>query len=168
MFRVIFLTQVHLCIIAIILVIFCFLEPIAGQPSQGPHASGGHDKIDPHTLVLIFVVVIIFAGPTLVFLCCRCLDCPYTRHQGILDSLPVVTYPTDARVRSRNTECSICLCQFAEGDNVSVLPVCEHTFHPHCIRNLIAREDFEWSNLQCPNCRREYTMRERQSPDFLP
>ncbi|KAF7151789.1 hypothetical protein RHSIM_Rhsim02G0177900 [Rhododendron simsii] len=48
----------------------------------------------------------------------ECLDCPYTRHQGILDdSLPVVTYPTDARVRSRNTECSICLGQFAEGDN---------------------------------------------------
>ncbi|KAF7151536.1 hypothetical protein RHSIM_Rhsim02G0177400 [Rhododendron simsii] len=80
--------KVHLCIMVIILVIFCFLEPIAGQPAQGAHA-----------------------------------NCPYTRHQGVLDSLPVVTYPTDARVRSRNTECSICLGQFAEGDNVSVLPV---------------------------------------------
>ena len=46
-----------------------------------------------------------------------------------------------------NSECSICLCDFAEGDECRTLPVpCSHTFHSKCID--------EWLRLSsaCPLC----------------
>jgi hypothetical protein len=47
----------------------------------------------------------------------------------------------------RETMCSICLSDFKEGDNVSVLPKCKHTFHYDCLA--------DWIKLKnnCPLCR---------------
>ncbi|KAK1436597.1 hypothetical protein QVD17_02379 [Tagetes erecta] len=45
------------------------------------------------------------------------------------------------------TECTICLEEFADGQNVRVLPHCSHEFHVGCID--------KWFELHssCPNCR---------------
>ncbi|KAI3781463.1 hypothetical protein L2E82_11478 [Cichorium intybus] len=45
------------------------------------------------------------------------------------------------------TECTICLEDFVDGQNVRVLPHCSHEFHVRCIDKW-----FE-SHSSCPNCR---------------
>lgn len=45
------------------------------------------------------------------------------------------------------TECTICLEEFVDGQNVRVLPQCSHEFHVGCIDKW-----FE-SHSSCPNCR---------------
>nr|XP_043619886.1 RING-H2 finger protein ATL74-like [Erigeron canadensis] len=45
------------------------------------------------------------------------------------------------------TECTICLDDFVDGQNVRVLPHCGHEFHVECIDKW-----FE-SHSSCPNCR---------------
>ncbi|XP_071701475.1 RING-H2 finger protein ATL77-like [Rutidosis leptorrhynchoides] len=45
------------------------------------------------------------------------------------------------------TECTICLDDFVDGQNVRVLPNCNHEFHVECIDKW-----FE-SHSSCPNCR---------------
>ena len=71
-----------------------------------------------------------------------------------LQSLPKVTYKLnkDAAV-STNTakfatmECAICLVEFAEGDEIRVLPQCGHGFHVGCVDTWLT------SHSSCPSCR---------------
>jgi hypothetical protein len=46
-------------------------------------------------------------------------------------------------------ECSVCLIEFEDDDDVTQLK-CHHTFHSHCIS--------EWSQYKadCPNCREKF------------
>ncbi|GJS22238.1 RING-H2 finger protein ATL74-like protein [Tanacetum coccineum] len=45
------------------------------------------------------------------------------------------------------TECTICLDDFVDGQNVRVLPHCRHEFHVGCIDKWFV------SHSSCPNCR---------------
>ncbi|XP_059637071.1 RING-H2 finger protein ATL52-like [Cornus florida] len=44
-------------------------------------------------------------------------------------------------------ECPVCLCAFEEGEEVSQLPRCKHSFHAACI------DMWLFSHLDCPLCR---------------
>jgi hypothetical protein len=61
---------------------------------------------------------------------------------------PVIieSFPYDKDVNGENIECSICLIDFEDEDDVSSLP-CNHLFHKACIE--------EWCSYKadCPNCR---------------
>lgn len=47
--------------------------------------------------------------------------------------------------------CSICLCEFKEGEKIRVLPECSHLFHMACI------DMWLYSHPNCPLCRADTT-----------
>ncbi|XP_042414065.1 RING-H2 finger protein ATL74-like [Zingiber officinale] len=62
-----------------------------------------------------------------------------------LRRLPVAVYGPGAGVLA--TECPICLAEFADGEEVRVLPWCHHGFHVGCIDEWLS------SHSSCPTCR---------------
>ncbi|KDP43788.1 hypothetical protein JCGZ_22415 [Jatropha curcas] len=70
----------------------------------------------------------------------------------IVQSLPKFTYGATAAgggssCKFASTECAICLGEFAEGDEVRILPQCGHGFHVGCIDTWLG------SHSSCPSCR---------------
>ncbi|GKV51787.1 hypothetical protein SLEP1_g58412 [Rubroshorea leprosula] len=59
-------------------------------------------------------------------------------------ALPV-TLVTNAAVPE--TDCSICLVKFEDGDKVKVLPQCQHLYHSECVDQWLSTES------SCPLCR---------------
>ncbi|KAK4348020.1 hypothetical protein RND71_034359 [Anisodus tanguticus] len=65
----------------------------------------------------------------------------------VLKSLPKFSFdPSSAMTRS-SVECAICLADYAEGDEVKVLPQCGHGFHAQCVDTWLG------SHSSCPSCR---------------
>ncbi|XP_051126464.1 RING-H2 finger protein ATL3-like [Andrographis paniculata] len=66
----------------------------------------------------------------------------------VLKSLPRLTYGADSELQAEDlTECAICLADFADGEQVRVLPQCGHVFHVTCIDTWLG------SHSSCPSCR---------------
>ncbi|KAF8405874.1 hypothetical protein HHK36_007952 [Tetracentron sinense] len=63
----------------------------------------------------------------------------------VLKTFPVLTYSAELKVA--NTECVICLSEFAPGELIRVLPKCNHGFHVQCIDKWLT------SHFSCPTCR---------------
>ncbi|GER52506.1 RING/U-box superfamily protein [Striga asiatica] len=59
----------------------------------------------------------------------------------------VVVYVEGMKLAREETECTICLSEFAAGERVKVLDKCGHGFHAQCIRRWLAARD------SCPTCR---------------
>ncbi|KAG6643566.1 RING-H2 finger protein ATL74-like [Carya illinoinensis] len=62
-----------------------------------------------------------------------------------LRQIPVAIYGSGVNIKA--TECAICLGEFEDGENVRVLPKCNHGFHVSCIDTWLL------SHSSCPNCR---------------
>ncbi|KAF3440894.1 hypothetical protein FNV43_RR19180 [Rhamnella rubrinervis] len=67
----------------------------------------------------------------------------------VLQSLPKCTYSKSAAATESKmaTECAICLGDFAEGEDIRILPQCGHCFHVFCIDTWLG------SHSSCPSCR---------------
>ncbi|KAM0975097.1 RING-H2 finger protein ATL80-like [Malus sylvestris] len=67
----------------------------------------------------------------------------------VLQSLPKFTYGTGGAEPppKLDSECAICLGEFAEGHEIRVLPQCGHVFHVGCIDTWLG------SHSSCPSCR---------------
>ncbi|KAI9109736.1 hypothetical protein K1719_019366 [Acacia pycnantha] len=66
----------------------------------------------------------------------------------VLQSLPRFTYVNGSPNKWVVTsECAICLGEFADGDEIRVLPQCGHGFHIACIDTWLG------SHSSCPSCR---------------
>lgn len=63
-----------------------------------------------------------------------------------LRALPTAVYGA-AGSKLPYTDCPICLSEFLEGDEVRILPKCNHGFHMRCIDTWLA------SHSSCPTCR---------------
>ncbi|KAI3462291.1 hypothetical protein Pfo_018954 [Paulownia fortunei] len=63
----------------------------------------------------------------------------------VVRSLPKFTY--DSSTGGGSAECAICLAQYADGDEVRVLPQCGHGFHLQCVDTWLG------SHSSCPSCR---------------
>lgn len=110
-------------------------------------------------LILLFVVIVL----TLFRIILSCqeqpLDAPATglrreeASQEAQIALPMMipaacTYKEAAGVvMGEDKTCSVCLCEFKEGEEVRVLPECLHSFHVPCIDAWLS------SHASCPLCR---------------
>ncbi|KAI3451488.1 hypothetical protein Pfo_008153 [Paulownia fortunei] len=64
-----------------------------------------------------------------------------------LKTFPTISYADDLKLPGLDTECAICLSDFAPGERVRVLPKCNHGFHVRCIDKWLN------SHSSCPTCR---------------
>ncbi|KAF8101082.1 hypothetical protein N665_0210s0017 [Sinapis alba] len=72
-----------------------------------------------------------------------------------LQSLPKSTFAaadspssSSAGDGDSSTECAICLTEFSDGEEIRILPLCNHSFHVACIDKWLT------SRSSCPSCRR--------------
>ena len=85
------------------------------------------------------------------------------RYSHIIRDLKTCKYPRLAEENSIQTEeieeevnvlrkyveCTICIANFSEGQEVIVMPKCKHVFHEDCVKRWVA------VRLRCPNCNLE-------------
>ncbi|PIN09894.1 hypothetical protein CDL12_17519 [Handroanthus impetiginosus] len=64
----------------------------------------------------------------------------------VVRSLPKFTY--DSSSGGGSAECAICLTEYADGEELRVLPQCGHGFHLQCVDMWLE------SHSSCPSCRR--------------
>lgn len=64
----------------------------------------------------------------------------------ILETIPVVAFDVN-ELKDGTLECTICLCEFCEGEKMRFLPKCNHGFHVDCI------DMWFQSHSTCPLCR---------------
>ncbi|KAI3676477.1 hypothetical protein L1987_86086 [Smallanthus sonchifolius] len=68
-----------------------------------------------------------------------------------IDLLPKFTYDVDGddngSGKLSSSECAICLGEYANGDEIRVLPQCGHGFHVGCVDTWLS------SHSSCPSCR---------------
>lgn len=63
----------------------------------------------------------------------------------VIQVLPKFTY--DSNKEGKSCDCAICLAEYADGDEIRVLPQCGHGFHIGCIDTWLT------SHSSCPSCR---------------
>ncbi|KAK2656514.1 hypothetical protein Ddye_009566 [Dipteronia dyeriana] len=66
--------------------------------------------------------------------------------QSVIDSITVFKYKKDEGL-IEGTDCSVCLNEFQEDENLRLLPKCSHAFHITCIDTWLR------SHKNCPLCR---------------
>ncbi|XP_010479358.1 PREDICTED: E3 ubiquitin-protein ligase ATL76-like [Camelina sativa] len=64
-----------------------------------------------------------------------------------LKMFPVVSYSPEMNLPGVGEECVICLSDFVSGEQLRLLPKCNHGFHVRCIDKWLQH------HLTCPNCR---------------
>jgi len=77
--------------------------------------------------------------------------------QELIDSMPATCYQCTAQeggpagAEDEEPTCSVCLCEFEEGDLVRTIPMCRHEFHVKCLDAWLT------NNATCPMCRLNIT-----------
>ncbi|CAK9316348.1 unnamed protein product [Citrullus colocynthis] len=69
-------------------------------------------------------------------------------HKKAIKSFTVVQFSPDLNLTGLDSECVICLSEFAAGEKLRLLPKCNHGFHVKCIDKWLS------SHSSCPKCRR--------------
>ncbi|KAK4774005.1 hypothetical protein SAY87_029024 [Trapa incisa] len=68
-------------------------------------------------------------------------------NRNAMKTLPVVRYSPELRLPGFNSECAICLSEFAAGERIRLFPKCHHGFHIECINMWLS------AHSSCPTCR---------------
>ncbi|XP_072981814.1 RING-H2 finger protein ATL16-like [Typha latifolia] len=66
------------------------------------------------------------------------------RNESIQKQIPACKYWKE---KGKEQECSVCLSDFVDGEEIRQLPDCKHSFHPPCI------DMWLYSHSNCPLCR---------------
>ncbi|TMW85256.1 hypothetical protein EJD97_023431 [Solanum chilense] len=74
----------------------------------------------------------------------------------ILETIPIVGFDVN-EFKDGTLECTICLCEFSEGEKMRFLPKCNHGFHVDCI------DMWFHSHSTCPLCRNPISTTEESS-----
>lgn len=138
-------------------------QPVIAVP---PSNRGGESSFDSNVLmvlsVLLCALICAIGLASLVKCSLRCsrleasessanssgsASCSSGIKQKALKTFTVVKYSTELKLPGLDTECVICLSEFAPGERVRLLPKCNHGFHVRCIDKWLR------SNSSCPKCR---------------
>lgn len=99
--------------------------------------------------MLVFIIPVSFIILYVVWMCRKGIDSyndikslPVVLHQSLLSSTS-----GNGGGREESDRCIICLGVFGEGDEVKILPSCNHYFHPHCADKWLKNKP------SCPLCR---------------
>ncbi|KAH7537584.1 hypothetical protein FEM48_Zijuj03G0108400 [Ziziphus jujuba var. spinosa] len=99
-------------------------------------------------------MLIIIVPAFLIILYVTCMVRQAIESYNAIKSLPVVLHQSLLSSRSdgggggeQSDRCIICLVVFGEGDEVKILPSCNHYFHPHCADKWLKHKP------SCPLCR---------------
>lgn len=67
----------------------------------------------------------------------------------IIETFPTMIYSDVKSLMTGNSplECAVCICEFEDEEELTLLPKCDHAFHPQCISMWLA------SHTTCPVCR---------------
>ncbi|XP_038901957.1 RING-H2 finger protein ATL78-like [Benincasa hispida] len=68
-------------------------------------------------------------------------------HKKAIKSFTVVQFSPNLNLPGLDSECVICLSDFAAGEKLRLLPKCNHGFHVKCIDKWLS------SHSSCPKCR---------------
>ncbi|CAI9784199.1 unnamed protein product [Fraxinus pennsylvanica] len=69
--------------------------------------------------------------------------------QDTIQKLPIYEFYSPRTTSCHETNCTICLQDFKNGESAKMLPSCRHFFHVHCIDEWLLRQG------TCPMCRRD-------------
>ncbi|KAJ4715390.1 RING-H2 finger protein [Melia azedarach] len=121
------------------------------------------DNSEETTLDLNIVLILFFSALACAVICSvalkyliRCSRLVYSESRansstGInkkaLKTFPIVKYSAELKFPGLDTECVVCLSEFAAGERVRLLPKCNHGFHVRCIDKWLS------SHSSCPKCR---------------
>nr|QYI40136.1 RING-H2 finger protein ATL79-like protein [Lilium hybrid division I] len=130
------------------------LSPSPPLPSSrwGPYTSAKDFEINMGIVILVLVGAAIIGFSLIAVigrLCRRHRTSKQTtlRNTSLSDALPTVVFTPGTRMTGTAAECFICLTDFVVGDEVKVLPACNHGFHGSCVSQWLCSKD------SCPTCR---------------
>ncbi|KAL3684070.1 hypothetical protein R1sor_002092 [Riccia sorocarpa] len=134
-----------------------------GQQTSG-HRSPMFESLDPNVVIILVVLLLALISAAFLNSIMRCVmrrsgtrQGPHTESQTVqgldakaLNVIPVHSYRAaqfEKLTDGTPVECSICLNDFVENEQVRLLPRCNHVFHIHCIDTWLL------SHVSCPVCR---------------
>lgn len=82
-------------------------------------------------------------------------------HQSVINAISVCKYKRGEGL-IEGTECSVCLSEFEEDENLRLLPKCNHAFHLPCIDTWLR------SHINCPMCRAPIVVDPLRIPSMEP
>ncbi|KAF5790640.1 putative transcription factor C2H2 family [Helianthus annuus] len=120
--------------------------PTTITPTPSPSSpSFSHNKFDVNVVLVLSVLVCALICSLVLNYILRCvLRC--TRLVGS----ETIASPQATSARSAtglSNECAICLGDFAKGEQIRILPKCNHGYHVRCIDKWLC------SHSSCPTCR---------------
>ncbi|URD99231.1 finger protein [Musa troglodytarum] len=136
------------------------------QSSDNLHAAGPHDPLSVDSDLIVFLAALL-CGLICVLGLAVVARCAWLRpsraaaasvfrptdtglEKKALLSLPTHSFDSSSAPggSGKLSVCPICLAEFADGDQVRVLPQCGHGFHVACV------DTWFGSHSSCPFCRR--------------
>ncbi|MCO5560257.1 hypothetical protein L7F22_013868 [Adiantum nelumboides] len=71
----------------------------------------------------------------------------YGLRKSFRQRLPIVPFDEKFLSSSQDTQCTVCLGDYQDGEKIQKLPACNHSFHVQCIDEWLTK------NVTCPICR---------------
>ncbi|XP_019164312.1 PREDICTED: RING-H2 finger protein ATL33-like [Ipomoea nil] len=131
-----------------------------------PSESSGDSALTPILSVLAFILI-----PILIYAVIFSIRCPRNPFRSAdepskepktekqrLELVSTVKYKRESPENESGAECSVCLSAFVDGEEISELNDCKHTFHAKCIATWLR------SRSTCPICRTSLPVKRSRRP----